>query len=196
MITQRDYFNDMAETWDEHCHHDPVKINRLLNMLDIQKGSACLDVGTGTGVLIPYLLNRVGEEGIIVAIDLSDKMLKVAQGKYAYPNVNFVCGDVLEGGLPGGAFDAVVCYSVFPHFTDKLAAVRILSQNLKKGGKLLIGHSQSREHINRMHMNAPQAVAGDSLPDMVTIRAYMEAAGMKVLGWVDDEAMFAAVAGK
>ncbi len=196
MQNRRDFFNAMAEKWDDVCHHDPMKINRMLGMLNIQRGSSCLDVGTGTGVMIPYLKQRSGESGKITAIDIADQMIKAAQSKYASPNVEYICGDVLDSSLPTGAFDAVVCYSVFPHFDDKQAAIRILSGYLKKGGRLLIGHTQSRDMINHMHQNAAEPVKGDTLPDMASIRTYMEAAGLVVVNWTDDGDMFAVVGKK
>lgn len=196
MQNHKDFFNAMAEKWDEVCQHDPVKINRMLAMLDIQKGASCLDVGTGTGVMIPYLMQRSGENGRITAIDMADQMLKAAQSKYASPNVEFICGDVLDGILPGGAYDAIVCYSVFPHFNDKQSAISILGGYLKKGGKILIGHAQSRDMINRMHQNAAEAVRKDVLPDMAAVRSYMEAAGLVVVSWTDDGEMYAIVGKK
>lgn len=196
MQNHKDFFNAMAEKWDDVCQHDPVKINRMLAMLDIQKGASCLDVGTGTGVMIPYLKQRAGENGKITAIDLADQMLKAAQNKYASPNVEFICGDVLDGSLPGGAYDAIVCYSVFPHFNDKQSAINILSGYLKKGGKILIGHAQSRDMINRMHQNAAEAVREDILPDMSAVRSYMEAAGLVVVSWTDNGEMYAIVGKK
>ncbi len=196
MQNRMDFFNAIAEKWDDVCHHDPMKIYRMLGMLNIQRGSSCLDVGTGTGVMIPYLIQRTGENGKITAVDIADQMLKVAQSKYTSPNVEYILGDVLEGSLPSGAFDAVVCYSVFPHFDDKQAAIHVLSGYLKKGGRLLIGHTQSREMINRMHQNAAEPVKGDTLPDMMSIRTYMEAAGLVVVNWVDDGELFAVVGKK
>lgn len=196
MQNHKDFFNAMAEKWDDVCQHDPVKINRMLAMLDIQKGASCLDVGTGTGVMIPYLMQRAGENGKITAIDLADQMLKAAQNKYASPNVEFICGDVLDGSLPGGAYDAIVCYSVFPHFNDKQSAINILGGYLKKGGKILIGHAQSRDMINRMHQNAAEAVREDILPVMAAVRSYMEDAGLVVVSWTDNGEMYAIVGKK
>ena len=196
MFAQMDFFNSMAEKWDERCYHDPVKIDRMLDMLNIQKGAACLDVGTGTGVMIPFLHKRAGDGGKIVAVDMADQMLKVAQRKNTYPNVDFVLGDVLEGDLPGGFFDAVICYCVFPHFAEKQAALRILQGYLKKGGMLLIGHSQSRGQINHMHKSAPEAVADAFLPEMDIIRSYMTGMGMEIVAWADNSDMFAVAARK
>lgn len=73
------YFDDIAQKWDEIVKHDYSKIDFVLDMLDMAEGDKVLDVGTGTGVLIPLLLKRVGDKGSITAIDISKEMLKVAK---------------------------------------------------------------------------------------------------------------------
>ena len=40
------------------CHHDDKKIRKILQLSDIEKGSKILDIGTGTGILISYLLEK------------------------------------------------------------------------------------------------------------------------------------------
>ena len=190
MITQREFFNTMAEKWDTVCRHDLNKIKYILALLSIKNGAKILDVGTGTGILIPFLKEQVGEQGEIIGIDVSEKMLEVAQRKYSYDNVSFVCGDVLNANLPKEHFDFVICYSVFPHFDDKQSAINIMSRYLKCGGKYIICHSQSREAINNLHKTASEAVAEDNLPSAGIIKGFIEKANMKLVHEIDDEEMF------
>ena len=63
--SQIDFFNSVASTWDETCKHDIDKVERILDLTGIKPGNHILDVGTGTGVLIPSLYKRVGESGRI-----------------------------------------------------------------------------------------------------------------------------------
>ncbi|MGB7605577.1 MAG: methyltransferase domain-containing protein [Lutisporaceae bacterium] len=196
MITQRDFFNSMAEKWDSVCQHDMNKIKYILDLLNIKYGANILDVGTGTGVLIQLLAEQVGEQGEITAIDVSDRMLEVAQRKHMYDNVSFVCGDVLEVDLPNEYFDYVICYSVFPHFDDKEFAVKILGKYLKQSGKLVICHSQSREAINNIHKSASEAVAEDNLPQINVIRGYFENLGLETIIEIDNGEMFVVAACK
>lgn len=189
-MTQKEFFNSMADKWDDICQHDTDKIKRILNLLNIQNGAKVLDVGTGTGILLPFLTEQVGDRGKITAIDVSDKMLQVAQQKYKYDNVTFVCGDVLEDHLPNESFDCVICYSVFPHFPDKQAAISAIAKYLKVGGKLAIGHSQSRDAINRLHKNASEAVAEDILPAIDVIKHYFESSGLQTSIEIDNKEMF------
>lgn len=94
--SQRDFFNSVAHTWDEICKHDKNKIETILDLTTIKAGNHILDVGTGTGVLIPSLSQRVTGTGRIKAVDMAEKMIQVAKQKNDYDNVSFECGDILD----------------------------------------------------------------------------------------------------
>lgn len=189
-MIQKEFFNSMAHKWDTFCKHDMEKVKFILNLLDIKEGSKVLDVGTGTGVLVSSLSNYVGEKGEVIAIDAAEKMIEVAKSKHKFKNVSFVCGDVLEVDLSKDSFDYTICYSVFPHFQDKLETIKTISKLLKSGGKFIICHSQSRDAINNLHKKASEAVAEDNLPEMETIKSYFWQAGMTVINQIDNDDMF------
>ncbi|MBF0507320.1 MAG: class I SAM-dependent methyltransferase [Deltaproteobacteria bacterium] len=193
---QREFFDRMAETWDRVCQHDPGKIIEILDMVDLRPGDAILDVGTGTGILIPFLLPRIGPNGTITAIDLSENMIAVARQKCRSDAVEFMVGDVLTMPLPPASFDAVICYSVFPHFDDKARAIARLDSYLKPGGELIVCHSQSRDAINQLHKSADAEVASDNLPDASEIVRYFVLTGIGPKSIIDDERMFVVVGKK
>lgn len=195
-MTQKEFFNSMAEKWDTICHHDSDKINTILNLSDIKKESRILDVGTGTGILIPFLHTRMGDSGEIFAIDVSEKMLEVARGKYNYANVKFIEGDILDINIDTCYFDFIICYSVFPHFTDKQLAINRMGKFLKKGGKIVICHSQSRDEINNLHKKASEAVCEDNLPDIKIIKSYLKNAGLDTTVEIDNIEMFVVIGEK
>ena len=67
-----DFFDSLASTWDENeVLSTPDRIRSILGKLGISNGMDILDLGTGTGVLVPYLSEMVGTEGHVAAIDLS-----------------------------------------------------------------------------------------------------------------------------
>ncbi|MDR7871048.1 MAG: methyltransferase domain-containing protein [Tissierellaceae bacterium] len=196
MISQKDFFNSAAKEWDNICKHDTNKIDHIINLLNIQKGSKILDVGTGTGILIPYLREKVGDEGKIIAIDYSDKMLEIAKKKYINDNVFFVYGDILETALPEEYFDFIICYSVFPHFLNKQLAISTMAKFLKTYGKLTICHSQSRKEINNLHKNVSEAVSEDNLPEMNVIKKHLKDSGLNIITDIDNDDMFVIIARK
>lgn len=131
-MNHKEFFNSMAEKWDTICHHDKNKNNEMLDLVNIKQGSKVLDVGTGTGVMIPFLTSRIGDTGEIVAVDVVEKMIEVARSKYNDSNVHFVVGDIFTLELPEKHFDVIMCYSVFPHFEYKLTVAEkreVIKQN-------------------------------------------------------------------
>lgn len=195
-MNQREFFNSMAEKWDSFCKHDNKKIIEILNLLEIKPSDKVLDVGTGTGILIPFLLERVGKGGEVCAVDISEKMIEVAMKKYAASNLTFKNEDILDCDLNTRYYDKVVCYSMFPHFEDKKKAIEKLRKYLKKNGKLIICHSQSREAINNLHKDSSIVVEKDILPKMEILENYFIGANYKVLKKVDSEEMFVVIAKK
>ena len=161
----RTYFNQRAAIWDETVsERDPTKLEWMAGRLNIKPGSTILDVGTGTGVFIPFLLSKIGKNGRIVALDFAEEMLREAQAKKFNGNTEYLCADVIDIPFADGIFDAIVCYSSFPHFQDKPGALTEMNRVTKAGGKLFICHTSSRAGINEIHRQIP-AVENDIIPD-------------------------------
>lgn len=161
----KEYFNQMAATWDEvAAERDMTRLKRLAQSLDIKSGSTVLDVGTGTGIFISFLLEKVGQTGRLVALDFAEEMLKKAQAKGFSGNIEYLNADITSVPLPDGVFDTVVCYSSFPHLHDKREALREINRLLKKGGKLFICHTLGRAEINKIHSQIA-ALVDDTIPD-------------------------------
>ena len=153
----KDFFNSRAATWDEKvAEKDVSKLKAMLARLDIKPGATVLDVGTGTGVFVSLLLKKIGREGNLVCLDFAEEMLKITQAKGFKGNISYLCADIENSRLADKSFDAVVCYSVFPHFRDKPKALREINRLLKKEGLLFICHTSSRRAINEIHRSLPE----------------------------------------
>ncbi|MBD3211821.1 MAG: methyltransferase domain-containing protein [Candidatus Lokiarchaeota archaeon] len=187
----RKYFDDRAENWDDNVFHDPNKIEILLQELDLKKGETILDVGSGTGVMVPYLNEKIGEKGEIVAIDISEEMISKAKKKFGdrYTNLQLKVEDVNEIQYEIN-FDTILCYSCFPHFLDQEYTIKKMANLLKKQGRLMIAHSQSRDDINSLHKNVDGIVNEDRLPPMRKLKKMMEKNGLKIIKSLDNDKMF------
>ncbi len=195
--TQKEFFNQRAYEWDKITKHDADKIEYILSQLNLRGSEKILDVGTGTGILIPFYL-RYLTSGSIMAIDFSEKMIEVASSKFPhekYPQVEFVLSDVYDLNY-SYQFDIVMCYSCFPHFNDKNTAISILKKTLKHQGKLVAAHSNSRDEINNTHMKSGDEISMDILPSILVLKNMIEAAGLKVIFERDDNDFFMLVAEK
>ena len=192
----KEYFNDRAAIWDEQISEkDTSKLERMAQRLDIEPGHVVLDVGTGTGIFLPYLLKRVGESGRVVAVDFAEEMLKIAMSKRVDGNVDYLCADACD--IPGddGMFDSVVCYSSFPHFQDKPGALAEISRVMKQSGKLFICHTSGRHQINEIHRQIP-VVKNDILPDAGEMLALLANAGFTDIVVDDGKDSYFAAASK
>lgn len=150
------FFDMYAADWDAKMVRDDKIIGTILDNAGVRAGSRVLDVACGTGVLIPDYLARGVES--VTAIDISPEMVKIAQGKFNQPNVRIMCGDVMAADI-GGDYDAIVIYNAFPHFAEPEKLVEILSDKLKKGGRLTVAHGMSRERIDAHHKGAASKVS-------------------------------------
>ena len=172
----REYFNQRATMWDETSSEmDMSKLGRMAKRLNIKPGSTVLDVGSGTGVFIPFLLSRVGRGGRLVALDFAEEMLKRARAK-GFKDIEYLHADVTSIPVRDEIFDVVVCYSSFPHFQDKPRALAEINRVTKSGGRLLICYTASRAMINQHHRQIP-AVANDTIPDEKEMQLMLSRAG-------------------
>lgn len=171
----RAFFDALAGSWDETV--DPVRIRNILAAAEVGFGHTVLDVGSGTGILLPFLLEAVGPEGRVFALDISPAMLERSKGK-GFKGVEYICAPAEAIPLEDNTCDVAVCYRAFPHFADKLAAAREMSRILVPGGRMVIAHPQSREDLNELHRHMDGPVRGNRLPDDDTMMVLMKAAAL------------------
>ena len=175
----RKFFNISSSHWDETVrNNDPVKLKAMIRRLSFRKGAHVLDVGTGTGVFVPFIQSRMNGSGRITCVDFSFRMLEIAEKKNGNGRVGYVCAEIETLGLAEEMFDAAVCYSTFPHFHDKPLALENIHSLLKKGGKIFICHTASRETINSIHGGIPD-FADHLLPKNTEMHTLLTEAGLE-----------------
>ena len=192
----RAYFNEKATIWDETvAERNMTKLEHMAKRLDIRPGSVLLDVGTGTGVFVPYLLREIGKYGRLVTLDFAEEMLQIARAKSFAGNVKYLHADIHHIPLGDEVFDTVVCYSSFPHFQDKPGSLGEINRVLKRGGKLFICHTSSRTIINGIHRQIP-AVQNDLIPNKDEMRTILLATGFTDIAIYDNGDSYLASASK
>ncbi len=148
-----EFFNAIAPSWDENeIRSTPERVKDILNKLPISKDMEVLDLGTGTGVLVPYLSEIVGEKGHVAAIDLSDGMLSIARKKYGhFSNVEFLKLDFEEEQIPGH-YDVAMLYCVYPHLHAPADTITwLFKMNMKPNGIIVIAFPSDEKFINNIH---------------------------------------------
>ncbi len=195
-IVLKAYFNAKAAIWDETiAEKDTGKLTDMAGRLAIEPGFTVLDVGTGTGVFAPFILEKIGPKGRLVCLDIAEEMLKKLKAKRFPGNIEYLCADIADTRLSEGTFDAVICYSSFPHFRDKLKSLREARRVLKNGGLLFICHTSSRTAINDIHRQIPE-VCNDLIPEDEEMYRLLSAAGFKDINIADNSSSYLASAVK
>ena len=155
-----------------------------------------LDVGTGTGVLIPCLLRAMNGSGRVHAIDISQGMLVVAGSKGFPHNVYFELADIHELACPDCTYDRVMCNAVFPHFTDKKHALVHIHRMLRPDGLIVISHPTGREAVNKIHSEAGSVVTEDRVPNAENICRMLNEAGFVDIAVTDEPEFYLAIGRK
>ena len=152
-----EFFDRCAPTWDAGMVKNDAVIAAILDNAEVEAGMDILDVACGTGVLLPYYLDRGVSS--VTGIDISPEMLKIAAAKFAgEPKIRVVCGDVEETAFDR-QFDQIVVYNAFPHFPQPKRLIKTLAGLLKEGGRLTIAHGASREAIDNHHSGSASRVS-------------------------------------
>ena len=145
----RKFFDSHAGSWDADMEDASSKINIILDGIEPLEGMDILDIGAGTGVLVPYLLER--KAGHITECDISSEMIEVNKRKYSgLKEVSHIAGDASEMDFPH-LYDRIIIYNAFPHFSDRPKLIANLAAQLKKDGSLVIAHSRSCAELDVHH---------------------------------------------
>lgn len=180
----RAFFNEKAPLWDTMQEVSEGKLRCLLRMLPITRGGVILDVGSGTGVLVPFL-RELFHPRLIVELDIAEAMLAEAQKKFGDEGIRYILGDAKDVVLCE-AFDAILCYSSFPHFEDKEGTVEHLLTFLKEKGVFAILHTSGRATIQAIHAQH-DLTRNHLLPEGWEVARMLTAFGLRVFAMLDTD---------
>jgi ubiquinone/menaquinone biosynthesis C-methylase UbiE len=198
-LDKKAYFDKVAETWDQRFHTPNLSkfLESFVPQFGIMSGQKILDVGTGTGILIPYLAKAVGQNGSVTAIDYSEKMVQRCKAKHSHiKNVNIKVGNIEEEIFMPEHFEVVICFGVFPHLDNKQQALNNMNYALKPRGKLVIAHALSSEELKAHHKKVSMHVAHAMLPEKDEVIKLLEQAGFTEISIKDEPGLYLCIAHK
>ena len=113
---------------------------KWIKKLEIKEGDMVLDVATGTGRNLPYVVEAVGNKGKIFAMDISMGMLAYAKVKVKKKRMSVELQRANAAYLPykDNLFDAVFHVGGINTFGEKKKAIEEMVRVAKPGAKIVI----------------------------------------------------------
>ncbi|GAB4363397.1 MAG: methyltransferase domain-containing protein [Calditrichia bacterium] len=165
-LAQRDFFNDQAKEWDREETPEKLEaLDRIFSRLRLPLDGKILDVGCGTGILVPILKKMSHGRASIIELDHARQMVLQNRNRWIARKrkVVWINADAHQLPLSKESVNAIICFAVYPHFQNKELALREFHRILKHNGFLLILHLMSSERLNVFHRKAGEEVRGDRL---------------------------------
>lgn len=114
---------------------------RAVELLDLRADSQVLEIGCGTGLNFPLLLERLDPRaGRLVGVDFSPDMLRRAQRRVdaqRWPHVELVQADATQLQL-GRRFDSILFAYSLTMIPDWPAALRRAAEHLQPNGRVVV----------------------------------------------------------
>jgi ubiquinone/menaquinone biosynthesis C-methylase UbiE len=140
---ERQSWDNVANNWQKWWKTIEIGAEqvsrRLMELAEIKPGSRVLDIATGIGEPAITAANQIGNNGHVLATDISPQMLYVAKQRaisLGLQNVmEFKEGDAETVDLPSSTFDAVLCRWGMTLFLDFDTGLSNIYRSLVDGGR-------------------------------------------------------------
>jgi ubiquinone/menaquinone biosynthesis C-methylase UbiE len=185
---KRRYFDDLARCWDSlpAAADAPERVRAYVERSRHPAPGRILDVGCGTGILLPHLLELYPDVHLIVEMDYAGGMLVENARKLRDHRVLYLRADATLTPFVIPSFDLIVCFCALPHFGDPRPVLKALVESLLPGGVLTVGHMADSRGVNEFHGSLDAPVCHDRLPPANDLASLLGAAG--ATGLVAEEA--------
>ena len=114
--------------------------NLMVDSLKIKPGEIIADIGAGTGYISRKLSKKVGEKGIVYAVEIQQEMLDILTNKAVqagFHNIKPVLGTVTDPKLSAGSIDTILLVDVYHEFDFPFEMTQAMFKALKPGGRIV-----------------------------------------------------------
>ena len=133
----------------------------------LKGGETVLDLGSGGGLDVFLAAQRVGRNGYVIGVDMTQEMVERARRAarlHGYENVEFRLGEIENLPVESDSVDVIISNCVVNLSPNKAAVYREAFRVLKPGGRMLISdlvtEGELPEEIRRSFEAWAECVAG------------------------------------
>ena len=167
----------------EHDRDHWQRPAEIIELLELKKGSAVADIGSGAGYFTLKIAPIVGEHGSVFAVDILKEPLAflwIRALLHHQSNVHIIHGEQDNPHLPQGQIDAVLIANTYHELMHPRAVLNHVFHSLRRGGRIVIvdrgpppSDQQSGEIEERHHEVPSSAVESDLREtgfDLISVR--------------------------
>ncbi len=148
----------------------------VVRALDLRPGERALDIGTGPGLLATDMAEKLGPNGKVDGVDLSENMIAIAQFRDRAPDaapVELHLAGANELPFADDTFDVAVSTQVYEYVEDMPGALAEARRVLRPGGRLvvldtdwdsIVWHSSDLDRMRRVLASWDEHLADPYLP--------------------------------
>lgn len=122
--------------------------SRAAELLRLRRGDCVVDLGCGTGLNFPHVIEQIGPQGRLIGVDLSSKMLAGAGERVkreGWKNIELVQSDMATYEFPQG-INGVLSTGAFGFVPEYERVIEKAALALVPGGRLVIVDGKRPEH--------------------------------------------------
>ena len=134
-----------TEEWVERFESEGREVfarrHEIVAAMGVAPGAVVADVGAGTGLFVPLLVEATGPSGRVLAVDLVPDFLALIRKRSVaagWGNVETVLCTERSVNLPAGSVDVVFVCDTYHHFEYPQSSLASIHRALRPGGVLVL----------------------------------------------------------
>lgn len=168
--TSEPYTGDLS-IFDSPGRAERLQIDRVMDLLKIAPGKAVADIGAGSGWFTVRAARRVGENGVVYAVDINPEAVRYVEQrakKEQLQDVKAILSKPDDPLLPAHSVDAVLMLKTYHEVAHPVTLMRNLRAALRPGAKVGVidrngngeDHGVGREVVIREAQEAGYKLVG------------------------------------
>jgi SAM-dependent methyltransferase len=136
--TSTPYTGDLS-IFESPGREERLQINRVMDLLGIERGKAVADIGAGSGWFTMRAARRVTGTGTVYAVDINPEAIQYIDArakKEQLHNIKTILSKPENPELPPDSIDAVLLLKTYHEISQPIVLLRSLRSSLRPGAKI------------------------------------------------------------